>query len=772
MPGSQSNPYVDQVNADLAALKNETSDLVSEYFSTANVSDKTFAGIGNGGSTTATGGDITVEASEKTTVNAAAGTASASGSASVGISMIVAIVNGTSEAVLGGQAEAINGNIQVHAINELNIEKFIAVGGGASGAVSVAGTITVLKVGETAAAYIANGAVVTADGSVIVLAESAQNILVINGNVTASGAVSAGVATNVIKFSNETRSYIGQNAKVTAKGLLAGIDFVDGNTTSTVNSNYKNLNGRSSETTDYVSSTSNKANQKGVLVGAKSSQKIRSWVISGAASGTVAATGSVNVLVFGSNTSAWIGSGAEITSKNSDILVVAVDTTSIQDVTGDVSASGIASAGASSDTITFKKNTYAHVDSSAVLTSAGNIIVKAVSDETYVVVVASAGISTVMAANGAVSVVVITNTTIAEIQSAILNADGSIAVWAEDTQNLFAVAGAANAAVNPTGGMSAAAGVVVVRASNQVRALIRSNAQLNALGKTGISFYTGALSGSEGQKNRSRVRAMQKGILIGAFNDNRLTTVAASGSVSIGGAASAATVTVISSAKTIAQIESGARLNQNSREGEDRSSVVKVIAMDSSEEDVAAGGAAASIAAGAGTIVVLHLTKTVNAFLNGTVYAPGDIIVLAVSDNNAFLASASLGAGLVGGAGSVSVLNMENTVDSALGGSIRANGVVSVEVCSRQYITTGALGVSGGAKALGGAVATILFKSQATAKVLDNAVITAASLKVNAQSKEHISGNVAAAAAGTEQQAALLFSLLQTVKQRLLQEKM
>lgn len=747
--GSQSNPYVDQVNADLAALKNETSGLVSGYFSTANVSDKTFAGIGNGGSTTATGGDITVETSEKTTVNAAAGTASASGSASVGISMIVAIVNGTSEAVLGGQAEAINGNIQVHAVNELNIEKFIAVGGGASGAVSVAGTITVLKVGEKAAAYIANDAVVTADGSVIVLAESAQNILVINGNVTASGAVSAGVATNVIKFSNETRSYIGQNAKVTAKGLLAGIDFVDGNTTSTVNSNYKNLNGRSSKTTDYVSSTSNKANQKGVLVGAKSSQKIRSWVISGAASGTVAATGSVNVLVFGSNTSAWIGSGAEITSRNSDILVVAVDTTSIQDVTGDVSASGIASAGASSDTITFKKNTYAHVDSSAVLTSAGNIIVKAVSDETYVVVVASAGISTVMAVNGAVSVVVITNTTIAEIQSAILNADGSIAVWSEDTQNLFAVAGAANAAVNPTGGMSAAAGVVVVRASNQVRALIRSNAQLNALGKTGISFYTGALSGSEGQKNRSRVRAMQKGILIGAFNDNRLTTVAASGSVSIGGAASAATVTVISSAKTIAQVESGAKLNQNSREGEDRSSVVKVIAMDSSEEDVAAGGAAASIVAGAGTIVVLHLTKTVNAFLNGTVYAPGDIIVLAVSDDNAFLASASLGAGLVGGAGSVSVLNMENTVDSALGGSIRANGVVSVEVCSRQYITTGALGVSGGAKALGGAVATILFKSQATAKVLDNAVITAASLKVNTQSKEHISGNVAAAAAGT-----------------------
>lgn len=86
-------------------------------------------------------------------------------------------------------------NIQVHGINELNIEKFMAVGGGASGSVSVAGTITVLKVGERAIARIANGANVTAAGSVVVLAESVQDILVINGNVTASGTVSAGVAT-------------------------------------------------------------------------------------------------------------------------------------------------------------------------------------------------------------------------------------------------------------------------------------------------------------------------------------------------------------------------------------------------------------------------------------------------------------------------------------------------------------------------------------------------------------------------------------------------
>lgn len=60
---------------------------------------KTYAGIGNGGSTTAKNGDILVEASEKTAIHAAAGTANVSGSASVGISMIVAIVNGTAQAI-------------------------------------------------------------------------------------------------------------------------------------------------------------------------------------------------------------------------------------------------------------------------------------------------------------------------------------------------------------------------------------------------------------------------------------------------------------------------------------------------------------------------------------------------------------------------------------------------------------------------------------------------------------------------------------------------
>ena len=106
---------------------------------------------------------------------------------------------------------------------------------------------------------------------------------------------------------------------------------------------------------------------------------------------------------------------------------------------------------------------------------------------------------------------------------------------------------------------------------------------------------------------------------------------------------------------------------------------MKVIAMDSTEVDTAAGGAAVGIAGATGTIVVTYLKKTVEAILNGTVYAPGGVDVLAVSDNNIFLLTTSLAGGLAGGAGSASVLYTENTVTSQLGGTIEA-GTAAVNV--------------------------------------------------------------------------------------------
>ncbi len=757
----QGNQYVTEANGTISGLATDNKTLISGYFTSAKVEDKTYAGIGDGGKTTATDGNVTVSAQDQTKLNSVAGAAGGSGTVSIGISLNLAILNGTAEARIGGTVKAEKGSVEVCAKNILNVPAFSAIGGNVSGAVAATGTITVLKAGEKAYAYIAPKANVEAEGNVIVLAESSQDILVVNGNVSASGAASLGVATNVIIFSNKTHAYVGGGATVTANANKGNVNFVDGTTTSNVNSNYKNLNDKDTKT-DYVSSKSNESAQSGVLVGAKSSQKIRSWVVSGAASGAVSVVGSVNVLTFGSETKAWIGKNAKVTTKNNgDILVIAVDTTSIQDVAGNIAASGTVSAGISNDTITFQKVTSAYVDEGAVLTSGRNIIIKAISDEAYVVVVVSAGAAVgatpTGAVNGAVSTIVIKNETTAEVKAntaaTILTANGSIAIWAEDNQNLYVIAGSANTAISATGvSVSGAAGVAVVKASNKVQALVGKLAQLDAYGTTGINFYTGELDGNDGGRERKRKKAKQYGVLIGAFNTNNLMAITASGSAGTGAAGAIASTTVVSKTEVRAKAEQGAQINQKvkaNREQKTSASSVKVIAMDSTEVDTAAGGAAVGIAGATGTIVVTHLKKTVEAILNGTVYAPGGVDVLAISDNNVFLLTTSLAGGLAGGAGSASVLYTENTVTSQVGGTIEAGkAAVNVKAINRQYITSGAASVAAGITAVGGAGASIIFKSHTKAEVLNGTTITAGSLNVTAQSKETITGVVAAATGG------------------------
>lgn len=393
----------------------------------------------------------------------------------------------------------------------------------------------------------------------------------------------------------------------------------------------------------------------GVLVNAKSAQQIRTWVISGSAAGSVAAAGSVNVVIFESSTAAWIGKNAVVIAGNKgDIRVIATDSTALQTVTGNVTASGAVSAGLASDTITFSKLTRAYVGAGASLSSGRNIVIRANSDETYLTAVVSAGAAAGAAAgavNGAVSTMVIKNQTLAEVMSnSKLTADGSIAVWSEDSQTLYVIAGAAGAAISFTPGasVSGAAGVAVVRAENIVRAQVQRLAELTAYGNAGISFYTGTLDGSNGNRRRKRQMQEQSGVLIGAFNQNLLVTTAASASVGTGLSGSAATVTVIAKNIVQAKVESGAKINQNNREHVTKQSKVKVIAMDATEADAAAGGAAIGIAGAAGTVVVLHLTKKVEAVLEGTIYAPGGVEVNAVSDNNVFLATVSASAALAG----------------------------------------------------------------------------------------------------------------------------
>ena len=115
------NQYVTEANGTISGLATDNKNLISGYFTSANVEDKTYAGIGDGGKTTATDGNVTVSAQDQTKLNSVAGAAGGSGTVSIGISLNLAILNGTAEARIGGTVKAENGSVEVYAKNILNV---------------------------------------------------------------------------------------------------------------------------------------------------------------------------------------------------------------------------------------------------------------------------------------------------------------------------------------------------------------------------------------------------------------------------------------------------------------------------------------------------------------------------------------------------------------------------------------------------------------------------------------------------------------------------
>ena len=576
-----------------------------------------------------------------------AGSASASGTASIGVSANIGFIAGTVEANLGGTVKSA-GNVSVQAKSELKVPVFTAAGGGGSGTVAANGTVTVLKVTSKTLAKINALAEITAENNVIVYADSDADILAVNGNVGGAGAAAVGAAVNMMIFNNQTTAAI-EATSVTANANGDGVSFITGEIDSSINE--KNSPNSNDTTTDSVSSKAATSIQKGVLVGAHSAQKIRNWVVAAGGAGAAAVMGSVNVLIFDETTKAYIkGTNVTANNSNADIAVIAVDNTSIQNVAGNVSGAGAVAVGIGNDTLKFSKKVSANVEN-ATLVGKRHIIVLANSKEDILSVVVSTGGAGGVAVNSSDSVVVMENTTEALVKDSTLTADGSIRITAEDEQNYVVTAGSANG----SGTAGVGAGVVVITSSNIVKAHVSGNSSLDALGLAGISTYDGTVSGSG--RERKRNKSTQYGVIIGAFNQSNLFALAFAASGSGAVSAASASATVISKAVVTAQTDSTVQINRNSREGRSPSCAVKILALDDSSEAVDGGGAAVGGAAGVSAVVVVTvMNKQVSAIGGGSIYAPGGITIQADSVDFAQLAAAGIGGGFVGATGTASTL--------------------------------------------------------------------------------------------------------------------
>ncbi|MFL5756907.1 MAG: hypothetical protein ACJ77N_11475, partial [Chloroflexota bacterium] len=183
---------------------------------TAHVDENVTVGAGSAG--------LQVAAKDTTSILSIAGALAIGGTAGVGAGVDVEVINKDTEAWVGNLANVtVSGNATVDATSHEDLTS-IAVGGGFGGTAAVNVNVGVSVFNVTTNAFIdggplaGDGASVSADGSVRVGADESLSLNVIGGNLSVAGTAAVGAAAAVPVVTKETHAYIGDHAKVNAKG--------------------------------------------------------------------------------------------------------------------------------------------------------------------------------------------------------------------------------------------------------------------------------------------------------------------------------------------------------------------------------------------------------------------------------------------------------------------------------------------------------------------------------------------------------------------------
>ena len=675
-----SNKYIDSLNADLTAYAKNYTNMSDSIFK-KETADKTVAVIGDGGSITATKGDISVIAKDELTLYTTAGEIGGSGVASIGVSAAIGIIAGTAEAQIGGRVQA-EGNVIVKAYNIIHIEEFAAVGGGGSGVVTVNGTVTVLTIKNAARAVIAKAADVTAGNNVVVYADTDLLVRAINGNVGGAGTTAVGAAVNVVVIQSETAARILAD-KVTAYAKGDGVSFIDGNVSSELDGDFFNtqINKKTSSAEeckdnllniDAVNNNANETLQKGVLVGAHSKNRLYNYVAAAGGSGVASVMGSVNVLTFAGNTIAEIVGTTVKTDKQNDeknaadIVVIAIDNTAIQDIIGQISGAGIAAVGIANETMVFKNNVTARIVN-ANLDSSRNIIMQATNQSDILNTAVGCG-GGMVSVNDSNVIIVMSQKTEAIVDAGKLMAGGSIRIYAENNQDLYILAGSAQIGAGAVG-----AGVISVVNDNTVKANIKNNSEIDSRGAYSLKAYSGEFT-NDGTNERAAEKKDLFGIFIGVYAGQNITSTAFSGS---GGAiaAAAAVNSVVNTNTVIASTDSGTKINKNVTKTISPNADVIVTAFNNSKVKIAAGsGSAGGATIGAG-VTVYNTTSNTQAAADGDIYTSRNLIV--VADQNTDITVMAIGAAVAGVdlTNTTVVFNLASNTESFTSGKLDVSGL-------------------------------------------------------------------------------------------------
>ncbi|MDZ7965043.1 MAG: DUF4347 domain-containing protein [Nostoc sp. DedSLP03] len=538
---------------------------------------------------------INVLASDNSTIKAIAGQVSVGGTAGVGASVSTNYVKNQAQAYISGsQVTSTNNGVTVQATLAPNIAN-ITAGGAGAGTAAVGGSVTVNNINTATTAYISNHATVQAQQNVQVLATNNATIQSLAGQISGAGTAAIGAAVAVNNSSSTTQAYISDSSVTSTAGQI-------------------------------------KASATGT-------GSIESLSAGASVSGQVALTGSVSVNNITDSFAAYTNN-ANISANSLEIA--ARDEATIKSFAGQISVGlGAAGIGAS---VAYNNigNTIKAYSQDSTINTVGNVLISADSKGTIETVAAGGSGGLYVGLGGSVAVNEMSNNVLAYIQGGNLTANGSVGVLANSVNSMTTKGGTVSAGLVGVG-----ATIVVNNLNNSTKAYL-SAANVNALGNNSLTVPL-----ANGNVNTEQMR----GLAVIATSKENLEVKIGTGSA--GALGLAATIAVNSFNDTTQAYINGGLIN-SSNTGANGQQSVFVKAFNDSKVDVKAGAAAVGGAGVGATIDVTTVKNSTFAYINNaTVNALQDVDISAktTKEVNSLVVAASGGLGL-GVSGAVSVVNV------------------------------------------------------------------------------------------------------------------
>jgi len=678
-----------------------------------------------------------------------AGSVAVGGSAGIGAGIDVAIIDLTTKATVGDDAELFaKGDIAVTAFAH---EDFVGAGAsvGVGGTVGGAGGIAVFSLNSETEASIGASAKAHGGANLIVAASDITRTSTVVGGIGVGGTAGIGASIGVGLLNKTVTASIGDGAQISAQGN--GGTFI-------------------APSGDEFSSTTT---SRGVLIDAYSNESVSVLGVAGGVGGTAGVAGNVTVEMLDVTTLASVGDNVEInnldnnTSGNGaqDVTISARDSSSLAVIDAALGFGTYAGIAGAVDVAIIRNTTAASIGDGSDVRAKGDITVAGLQNvQTDSIVVSAAGAAVGIAAGVSVTSIgdgldpdgegskkledddgnsigdfvqdgvkdqTVNNEllatsensnvqaigtsmqakrdaldvsgqlttsappldipagTSASIGSANIDAGGKLAVESHQTVETKFVAGAIAAGGV---GLGAGVGVTVIDTTNTAQ-IIGDNADLVKAGNVLVRAGTSHVMDGKG--------------LVAA----------------VGGIAGAAALNVFTDTSNTYATISGV-------DGQ-VSGLVNVDAESETELTALAGavGAGGSVAAAAGVAVGV-ITKTTTAQITGTAdIEAGDVIVEAdsVEDIGTLVAGAAAG-GAAGGAGTVAVMSITTDTTAKIGAAARVVAQGNAAVLSDDRTSVDMLNLAaavGGTAAVGAAVGVVVIDSDTQALIEGGAQVTA-----------------------------------------------